>query len=134
METMIHLGVMHSNFTPTHPDALERVFRDGATALEAGRYTFHIGHSSVAATDSFVAWCEPLDSELNQGDPIHVVCVVPDAVRDPRRSRALVDDVRCALDQAIEGQTDEPIRLVDYVVLTDPDDWSENTCIVGHYA
>ena len=82
------------------------------------------GWGFILDGDSFTAWGENLRQDAQLGDPIHVTYTVDEAPDgDWLNVRSLLQETM-----------GEGWRVIDYIVLTDAKDWSEDVEIIGAYA
>jgi hypothetical protein len=105
-QVTVHLGLLGGTIFG------EQIFMD----LEAWGF--------IVDGDSFTAWGENLRQDAQLGDPIHVTYTV-DAAPDGDWL-----NVRSLLQETMG----EGWRVIDYIVLTDARDWSEDVEIIGAYA
>jgi len=119
MSYMLHFGLINrAQGGYTNPAVLTpRVIAD----LAASGFACYL--------DSFIEWGEPVQNDdpegINYGAPVHVL--YPTA--DPIDSRDGVVVVAMMLDSIVPG-----LEPVDYAVLTDHDDFSQNAKVIGFYA
>lgn len=109
-DIMVHLGVIGRLDFPKHVSA------------NLDKWDF------VVDGDSFTVWGERLTNPLNVGEPIHITNRGSKSAGEPPRGWLQFRDllIRC-LD-------DTGYRVIDYIVLTDADDWSEDAEIIGAFA
>lgn len=107
--TTVHLGIIG-------PDTAFR----GYTSELLDDYGF------VVDGDSYTAWGEPLGSAE---EPLHVTWSTDDF-----GDYGVKEGVLAVRSLLVEIVNISDFRVVDYVVLTDQDDWSEDVQIVGAYA
>ena len=82
------------------------------------------GWGFILDGDSFTAWGENLRQDAQLGDPIHVTYTVDEAPDgDWLNIRGLLQETM-----------GKAWRVIDYIVLTDAKDWSEDVEIIGAYA
>jgi len=82
------------------------------------------GWGFILDGDSFTAWGENPRQDAQLGDPIHVTYTVDEAPDgDWLNVRSLLQETM-----------GEGWRVIDYIVLTDTKDWSEDVEIIGCYA
>ena len=82
------------------------------------------GWGFVVAGDSFTAWGENLRQDAQLGDPIHVTYTVDE---EP-------DGDWLSIRRLLQETMGESWRVIDYIVLTDAKDWSEDVEMIGAYA